>query len=67
MTPHTHRTLTPGCYRCDLNRDEIAAAELEAAEQAAREANCPGHNWREYSGPLGEWSECLRCGAEIER
>ena len=23
MTAHTCKTLTDGCYRCDLNRDEI--------------------------------------------
>ena len=22
MTPHTHTTYTPGCYRCELSRDE---------------------------------------------
>ena len=23
MSAHTCKTLTPGCYRCDLNRDEM--------------------------------------------
>lgn len=26
MTAHTHRTLVPGCYRCQLNKDEMRAA-----------------------------------------
>lgn len=27
MTAHTCKVLTPGCYRCDLNRDEIQWSE----------------------------------------
>lgn len=34
MTAHLHTTLTPGCYRCDLNLDEIAAAEQETRSDA---------------------------------
>jgi hypothetical protein len=69
MTAHTCTTLAPvgGCYRCDLNRDEIAYAEQEAAEQAAREEACPGHNWREIESRLGRYAECIRCGAEEDR
>lgn len=25
MTEHRHSALVPGCYRCDLGRDEVAA------------------------------------------
>lgn len=25
MTAHTHREITPGCYRCELNEDEMNA------------------------------------------
>ena len=34
MTLHTCKTLTPGCYRCDLNRDEIAAILNEIRDEA---------------------------------
>lgn len=27
MTQHDHTELTDGCFRCDLNRDEVAAPE----------------------------------------
>ena len=31
---HDCKTLTPGCYRCDLNRDEVQHAEDLAAIEA---------------------------------
>lgn len=34
MTAHTCKTLTDGCYRCELNRDEIEAIEAENHEDA---------------------------------
>lgn len=34
MTAHTCKTLTDGCYRCDLNRDEIEAIRAEDAADA---------------------------------
>jgi hypothetical protein len=67
MTPHLHGALVPGCYRCELGQDEMKAAEQEAAEQAEREAQCPGHNWREFFAMFGDWAECLHCGAEEDR
>lgn len=50
MTPHDHRTLVPGCYRCELGRDEVRDAE--AAELA--ESRWPGR----YVGDLTmqEWA-----------
>lgn len=30
MTAHNHTVLTPGCFRCDLNRDEVEAAQRDA-------------------------------------
>ena len=29
MTQHTHTTVTPGCYRCELGQDEMSAIERE--------------------------------------
>lgn len=26
-TPHDHRTIVPGCFRCDLSRDEMKDAK----------------------------------------
>jgi hypothetical protein len=34
MSAHTCKTLTPGCYRCDLNRDEIASIREEIRSDA---------------------------------
>ncbi|WP_294567565.1 hypothetical protein [uncultured Arthrobacter sp.] len=34
MTAHTCKTLTDGCYRCDLNRDEISFFEKEIRDEA---------------------------------
>lgn len=34
MSAHTCTTLTDGCYRCDLNRDEIQANEEEILREA---------------------------------
>lgn len=33
MSAHTCRELTEGCYRCDLNRDEIAHIEAERRDK----------------------------------
>lgn len=33
MSAHTHTVLTPGCYRCDLNVDEIVAALEDASRE----------------------------------
>lgn len=34
MTPHLHREFVPGCYRCDLSRDELdpIGAVIEAQQ-----------------------------------
>jgi hypothetical protein len=34
MTAHTCKTITPGCYRCELSLDEVRAAEQEVREEA---------------------------------
>lgn len=34
MTAHACKTLTDGCYRCDLNRDEMRAIEEEIRQDA---------------------------------
>lgn len=34
MTAHTCKELTDGCYRCELNRDEIEAAQEEDRQDA---------------------------------
>lgn len=34
MSADACTTLTDGCYRCDLNRDEMASAEQEIAADA---------------------------------
>ena len=67
MSAHTHSTLTPGCYRCDLGREEAAWAEQEAAEQAAREAACPGHIWVQFTSRYASWAVCSHCRAEEGR
>lgn len=54
MTAHTHHVRTPGCYRCELNDDELGirpdtAAERLAEIQARAEAATPGP-WHEEAG-----------------
>jgi hypothetical protein len=29
VTPHDHDRFVPGCYRCELGRDEAMAAQVE--------------------------------------
>lgn len=36
MTAHTCVGLTDGCYRCELNRDEIESIEREVASDAQK-------------------------------
>jgi hypothetical protein len=37
MSAHDHTTIVPGCYRCDLNKDELPTP-LEAAAQVIADA-----------------------------
>jgi hypothetical protein len=49
MSAHTCSTLTDGCYRCDLHRDEIEAVRAEVTAEA-QEA------WLAYrDGPMRHW------------
>lgn len=49
MSAHTCTTLTEGCYRCDLGRDEMAAIEVEIRNDAEAA-------WRGYrDGPMRNW------------
>lgn len=51
MTAHNHRTIVPGCYRCDLGRDEARDAMAEELAES---------RWPErYIGDLTkrEWDE----------
>ena len=66
MTAHIHQVIISGCYRCDLNLDEVAAAEREESEQMAREAACPGHEWRSFTSRFQAWRKCVLCGKEDE-
>ena len=65
MTAHLHAEIVPGCYRCDLNRDEVEAAEQEEAEELARHAACPAHDWKKRVTPFETWSVCSLCRAEM--
>jgi hypothetical protein len=48
MTPHDHRQFVPGCFRCELGRDEALAALPEPL------GHCVEHG--EY------WTDdCYRC------
>lgn len=49
MNAHTCTTPTEGCYRCDLNRDELRAAEEEIRQEAQAA-------WLAYrDGPMRTW------------
>jgi hypothetical protein len=43
MTAHLHATFVDGCYRCDLNRDELESMhrEIEFERQQISEGMCP--------------------------
>jgi hypothetical protein len=43
MSEHLHATLVPGCYRCELGRDEMEAIrqEIEAERAQIRQGLCP--------------------------
>lgn len=64
MTAHLHAALVPGCFRCELGQDEAAWAVQEAAEDAAREAACREHTYREFHTVFDDWAVCTRCGHE---
>lgn len=49
MTQHTHREYVPGCYRCDLNRDEEEDVEVELIRCTPQTVY---------------WLTCTRCGFE---
>jgi hypothetical protein len=50
VTQHLHAEIVPGCYRCELGRDEVKFIE-----------NCE-HEWTERGGFGDEWRECWLCG-----
>ena len=64
MTAHMHATLVEGCYRCELGRDEEAAALAEQAADEARQAACREHDWMQRGTPGNEWRECYLCGKD---
>lgn len=33
MTPHDHRVFVPGCFRCELGRDEYEGALVDEVEE----------------------------------
>lgn len=66
MSAHNHTVITPGCYRCDLNIDEVRAAEQDEADQTAREAACPGHSWEKRESQWSTWWVCRLCRGEVE-
>ena len=37
MTAHTHTTFVPGCYRCNLNKDEVIDSAIDTVKEALRD------------------------------
>lgn len=37
MTPHDHATFVPGCYRCELGRDEVMSGLAEERDELLAE------------------------------
>lgn len=56
MTPHLHRSYVAGCYRCDLNRDEVE----HPADDDCPDCEGSGSAYRGCGSPLGE--DCPTCG-----
>lgn len=49
MSAHTCTSITPGCYRCDLGREEAEAARAEVLSDAKAA-------WLDYrDGPMRNW------------
>jgi hypothetical protein len=40
VTPHDHRTFVPGCYRCELSRDEAADPLADPVEVPSTCGTC---------------------------
>lgn len=58
MTEHRCKTLTPGCYRCDLNKDELIEHQSERINELELENKQLRADLRCALRLLGEaWSE----------
>jgi hypothetical protein len=77
MTPHDHTAFVPGCYRCELGRDELARQheEIEAEREAViaavmRHANALDHpepgDIREYADIDNELYNAVRALDPVE-
>ena len=63
MSVHMCKTLTAGCYRCDLNRDEIEA--IRAEDRSDAEAA-----WIEYRNEQQmrrQWADTQRVSRQLRK
>lgn len=56
MTPHDHRKFVPGCYRCEMGKDEMTDGGGDCP-------HCDGDGWSVDADPV----PCIHCeaGAEV--
>lgn len=58
MTAHAHTEHTPGCYRCDLSRDEVKAireADFIRAEETRHCPRCGAEPGAQCRTATGRW------------
>ena len=63
MTPHLHSQYVPGCYRCDLGRDEMWHAFCEVAEEGPLTAE-RREELRGFLDTLDGWDAADRKGQQ---
>ena len=52
MTAHTHRVRVPGCFRCELGRDEVEAQQGRPLTEEIRTAHLDGRP------DAAHWGDC---------
>lgn len=55
MTAHDHTTYVPGCYRCELGRDEARDAERDELREALEQAESVLRRAQPYIGLLRQY------------
>lgn len=63
MSAHTCTELTDGCYRCDLNRDEMRAM----VEEVRAEAEAAWLAYRDRYQKSRPWADAKRLGRQMRR
>ena len=67
MTQHTHTERVPGCFRCELGRDEAESSmQFEIEDLEAENARLRGA-LEDVDNVCGEWRRTLDSGRTIDK